>query len=1305
MRNWKRLVAILLAIMLPVLAVAETTPTDVTPVATERTATEAPTAQPTTAPTEEPTETPTTAPTEEPTETPTAAPTEEPTETPTAAPTEEPTTTPSAEPTEEPEETPTAAPTEEPTEAPTESVTPAPTEDVWDEALCDHANEHCAQAPACEKEGCTHIARDVHGLDVPLCKLGRWLLDRQDELQRSGAAVALYAANQAVSIDLDAGDATIYRSGSYTVKGGSKRPGAKLSIADERLVDLDLRSASVDEMTLGKQAETVVQTIGQCVVNHYSAGQNSRTEFAGGGAMRLGEVRLGTEGSAGRIYVTGGSVLGSFAEGNGRVMEAFPAAEMTGTMVEGRSYAANRADDDGNCYLWLKNPGEGMKWIANLNAGVLNVEREATAPSQQTTEIVQGQETVLEQAGTYRLSGSVEDGTKIVVRASGVTVVLDGVAGNLAEPLLTAENDCTVTLKGTNTLSGAAAVTGSGRVLLSGSGTAVFAAIETKVTFSCGGATLDNVPQGYTSLEVPVTLVNQQVTVDGTRMALVKTADGQLILPEAGSGYRWTVNASDAEVAAKRESVDSARFELQKTPQVTTDEAKFVVDGAQDFVDGTITSTAANAAITLRQVKIETAGAALTISGAVKVTTEGDNALLGGESSIKLMDGASLTLSARSGRTRIRQNDLTGITLEGNVKVEPEPAQKHTKILVTDQSGNPVINRALTLTVDGKTYQYTTHYDGSVYLWGQGAMDGTDLAATDGDTVFAAVIVGGSAQATERIDITGVTVEDQADGSIRVRFSAQAGTTGVMFVTGDAAQNLPDTFAADATLIPAENGEAVIRDVPAGKTVSLRVYAAKDEGAVLNGDTVDGFSFSDLVTAVHRGPFSAGKTDLNLPYTGKPYKNPLTLPKGAKIAYIGKQLSDGMPLRVGDYTMKITVPEGDAVYLPGVYELPFKIERVTLTIIPDPNQEKLQGEEDPELFTYTVKGLLFKDKVDGWLTREEGEEPGNYAFRTDELVAADYYKIRLAGDAYTFTIVPAIPAWGGGGVVLRPVRQTIVRADKREVAVVLNTQDSLNVTHSRFGQIVFATEDGQQRPFNPSLSWNQSTDEVLLRIRTEAEINKDGGFKTDADGNALWSGRYLSMGWAGVRQMHDIGVDMLSLNCNGAALNVRLEDLLGDGMQALVKAKGGSLKEAFFRLTLEPVEASDAAREQQALDAVNPVTRAWRVQATVSVKQQETDITGMLPSLWMSVDMRETEEMMQSLDRYDEQSFPGQFTLYQVREEENGYAGTALESRFVKPYMPEETEQAGFAAVMYTHDYLMAKVDGKALITVGWTEN
>ncbi len=1274
MRRLTRFVALLLALMLPLTAIADATPSDMTtPEATrEVVQTEAPTAAPAA-------ETPTTAP--EVTEAPaTEAPV---TETPTTAPevTEAPTEEPSA------TEDPSITETEEPTETPAaeETAEPEATEEAWDENQCDHANLNCAQAPACDDPACEHLGTDVHGMTIPLCARGRWVLDREDELERSESGNGmLRAAARPVTIDLDKGDATIYRSGNYIIKGNA-RTNAKLTIAGERVVVLDMRAAALDTLTVGSKCVVTVQTTAQNTIGEWKIGQESQTKFTSGGAVKIEKVTRPETDDKSKVTITGGSVDAALTEADGRTMLTLAAQGVTSVTVDGKSYAADCADDDGCFYLWLRNPGEGMTWTAAVEGTNLAVTRQTTDHGSTATEITTGQVTEITAPGVYRLSGQVDAATQVRVNASGVHLILSDVTASTADALITSEEALTLTAQGNSVVNGVL-FAGSGKLTINGSGT----------------VTVEQAIPGYGTVDAPVQLNQQKLTVDGTAATLMKTADGKLLLPELEAGRRWNITGDETTLVAVSETVNGNHYNLKDTPQVTTDAAQFTVDGAASRISGSITSAASQAEAILRNVQL-TGGNVLNVAGNLTAEMTGNNELLGGDA-IHLEAGASLTLKATSGRTVLEQTDLTGITLEGNVQVTPESSIPHTAIMVTDGDGNAVNGKDLTLTVNGTSYQFTTHENGMIYLWGQGEMDTTDLAATDGTHVYAAAIVGGSGKATERIDIENVTVTDVDADTIHVSFTADAGTTGIMYTVGDTAADLSDTYVPEAFYITVYGGQADIVNVKAGQTVTLRVVAAADENAPFTADTVDGFSFSEVQTIKHRGLFTVDdEEELDQEYTGKAYKNPITLPRGAKIAYQGKSLKDGMPVKVGSYTMKITIPEGNDTYLPGVYEFDFKITKIPLTIIPDPNQEKLEGEDDPEEFTFTTDGLINKDKVEGVLTREEGEEAGNYAFLLDLLSAPDYYELQLAEDAYTFTIVPiGDDITGGGGEVLHPVKQTIVRNDKREVSVEVKTQDSIIVTHSRFGQIIFSTEDNQARPFTPSLSWNKETDEVLLRLRTEAELNTDGGYVTDRSGKPVWSGRYLSMGWAGLSQMHKVGVDAISLNCHGASVVLRLEDLLSENMIAYAKEQGGTLQSSYYHVTIVPVEESDQAEEAAAVDALSPLTRGWRVSVTLTVNRVETDVTDLIPSLQVTVDMKDTKELLQSMNNYKEETFATDVALYAVEKTEDGYESSALESTFVEPFMPEELNAVDFSAIMYSRDYLVTSVTAPMLVTVSW---
>ena len=1257
-----------------------------------------PTVEPTAEPAAEPVSEPTTEPTTEPTATPTAEPTAEPTAVPTAEPTVEPTAEPTAEPSSEPTTEPTAEPAADPTAEPTATPVPAATVAPWDESACDHANVNCTKAPACDRANCAHIGTDVHGNAIPLCSRGRWVLDAQDALQRKGG-LAMSRSVRAETIDLSKGSATLYRSGSYTITGGGA--GASVTVADDRLVVLKLRDATMDAITLNDSVHATVQTIGMNRVDTLTLAKGVSLQFASGGAIAIGETRRHEQAT---IAVTGGSVNAAFTEKSGRTLHRFPAAGATSVTVEGEGYNASRPDADGSIYLWLPVPGEGSTWTATLTGTELAVSRQTQVADETARDILPGQANTLDQPGVYTLSGDVASGTVLRVTVSGVTIVLDGVSGSLAAPLIDAQSPVTVSLKGGNTLTGAALASGS-KVTLSGSGTAVFDAIGAPAAFSCGQVTLSAAPAGFVAVDCPAAPAGKSLTVDGKKHTLIITPDGQLILPAPGDHKAWTVTVSGSKITARRRDAAEAHFDLSVTPVITSGAAALTVDAPADPVTGSVTLTG-KATAEFRSVRLTGENAVLTVRGDSTVRLAGNTALTSSSgNAVQLSGGAKVTLHATYGRMELHQRQLTGVTLKGNIRLTPA-ASGATVVTIRDKQGNPVPDKALTLRIAGKTYKYTTFPDGTLHLWGLGDIRGEAIAATDGDQVYTAVLPApstgkepGRQSVTSDLRITDVKAEDQPDGSIRVTFSAPgAQSAGVMYVAGTGEQSLPDDYVSSAALVPAKNGTAVITGVEPGEIVTLRVYAVETEGVSLTKRSADGFKFSEKTVHRHRAPYAAANADAV--YTGKAYVNPLIIPAGATVTYTGGTARGMVPVNVGEYTMHIAIPEDSDRYLPGTYEIPFRITKVTLTITPAANQTKVQGEQDPASFPYTVKGLLPGDAVTGELRRAPGEEPGNYAFLPDGLTAPDYYTLRLPGNAPEFTILPqpslyAPPVFGER---YDPVRQEIVRRDGRKVAVVLNTQDSMTITHSRIGEVIYATSDDRRRPFSPSLTWNEETDEVLLRIRTEAELNRDGGYVTDNDGEPVWTGRYLRLSWLGFRLMHNIGVDAVSLSCNGAAVTLRVEDILSQEMQDFIKANRGSLQNARFRVTVEPVEDAETDAEIAASDALRPVTRLWRISVTLLLDRQEIDVTGMLPSLTVSVAMEETRELLEMMNRYDAETFPGQYQLYALGSESAAFTG--LDSAFVRPYMPEELTLTRFPAAMYIHDYLLAPIDRAGVIAV-----
>lgn len=147
--------------------------------------------------------------------------------------------------------------------------------------------------------------------------------------------------------------------------------------------------------------------------------------------------------------------------------------------------------------------------------------------------------------------------------------------------------------------------------------------------------------------------------------------------------------------------------------------------------------------------------------------------------------------------------------------------------------------------------------------------------------------------------------------------------------------------------------------------------------------------------------------------------------KGAKISVAGgesfvyngkaqvpKQINvvvDGKTLTSEDYevTCKNNVNAGTATITvdgknryTGTATGSFVIQKRKLTIVAD-NLQKLYGDADP-ILTYNVQGLLNEDKVDVRLTRQPGENPGQYEILAE---ASEKENYQISCQKGTFTIV------------------------------------------------------------------------------------------------------------------------------------------------------------------------------------------------------------------------------------------------------------------------------------------------------------
>ena len=1245
---------------------------------------ENPTDEPTATPApENPTEAPTATPApENPTEAPTATPApENPTDAPTATPdpenpTDEPTATPAPE---NPTDAPTATPDpENPTDAP--SATPDP-ENPTDEPTATPDPENptdeptaTPEIPACDVEGCAHISQDENGLDYPLCRYGRYLLDEED------AYSVATLSNDLRIVDLNRADVTFYRSGQYALIGDRK--GAAVRVVKNRAAILELRGASIDTLTVEANAVVYIRAADN------SLASIKKLEVASGAAVIFSEggaISIGTVNSKGDISVEGTNLFADLTEMNGRARYAFSASGVQSVLVEGERYAwAVTPDADGKLYLWLKRPGEGMQWTATVTEGTMTLRQTAKAPSGESGSITSGERNTLKSGTVYTLSGDIAEGTVLEIMESGVTVILDGTtsAGTLIEagaPYdLIVRGDTILDGRGQMPLMGSAPkITVDGLLSVQGqlpNGTKVLSGVVI-----CSDA-----PDGYTAWAISVPLARQKVTLDGTAMPLLMTPAGELLLPALADDATYSISADADTIVIETVHAQVLTFNLsENAPNADAgDASRFIVNGQNGYLDGAIHSSGAAASATLRNVQLNSASSVLRVeNGALSATLTGSCALLSDGAPIAL-DNAQVSLNVESGRLVLRnQNDLTGITLRGNVRVEPESDAPHTVVTIRDAQGNPVPNKALTVVIGGSQYRYTTHFDGTLQLWGFGDLTGQDIAATDGETVYSAVIAGKSSSAVTGLEISDIAATDNEDGTLTITFQTTgAKSAGVQVYAGEAPASMPDTYRADAKQYAADGNTVTISGLNTGDVVIYRVYASAEENVTLTESNADGFSFSEECFHVHRVKWVPSRT-ANTTYNAMTYRPRMTLPETASITYSGNNLVGGLPFYVGSYVMHVKIPEGDPLYLPGTVDVAFSIQKIPLTICPDANQQKNEGEADPARFTFTSIGLLDGDVVSGILKREPGEEAGNYNFVLTGLSAADYYTLRLMDDAPQFTILPTEPSWWGGGERLNPVQQVIERSDGRKMFVTITTQEQLVLSYSELGSVVRNTADDQPRPFTPSLTWNKKTDEVLLRISAEAELNKDAGYVTDSYGNPVYGARTLRFGYMSLRYMNNAGIDAISFSNKNAAVILRLSDFLSADMEKAIKQAGGNLTTTLFRVTIEPVDLPDGA-----------VTGGWNIRTEMVIDRKPTDISGLLPNAQVAVDMEVVAKLLTNLDRYDEKTFDKHFTLRRGAQTQ--------ESVFIAPYQDDELEKVAYPSVLFASRYLLMPLAESGVVDV-----
>lgn len=1177
------------------------------------------------------------------------------------------------------------------TEAPATEV-PA-TEAPWDESECPHLTLECENAPKCDIPDCDHIGKDANDLDIPLCEAGMWLLNQQEQ-----SGIMLFSM-RSTPIDLARGDAVIWRSGSYTVLGGK----GKLSVADQRVVVITLREAQISELALGKGVMASIVTEGRCAIDTLTAGENTDVSMGGEGHLTVQSP------VAVPVSIVGGSVNAKVTEAEGRQMQAFALGQCAKVCVADADIEAV-SDDKNNAYLWLPAIPAGMAWISRVQGDTLVVEQSVVLPEGEAIPVESASQTVAVEGCTYRLSGRMDD-TALLVDADDVTVLLDGVS-HAGAPLIQAGRPYTLIVVGESNLASLKNARVMAEALLTVSGT-----VE-NTEFVSGRVVLNVVPEGYEAYELQSPETARALSVDGVSMALVQNSLGGLLLPARAAGELYLMDETEGLISVR---VLRNAYDLSVTAEIDLGgETDFVLTGAGAGVVKASGNAQANACF----LNAVLDGQLLLTDEKLTVTLEGDNELNNESDAIVLLGDSALTLSCADGRLTLCQQDLTGIALSGNIRVLPETESDHLCLTVTDAEGNAVANRDVVVLIGDRQLACTTFEDGTLHLWGLGDVNGQDAAITDGENVYTAVIGGGKAQATTGLTIANVICADMPDGTVRVSIDCEGAKSGGVQVRLDASDT-PDTFDGAAVRYPAQDGTVILKDVKAGQVLVLRAYVSVEENAALTQSNADGFQFSEQIAHIHRVPFPVDQEEAaSVTYTGKPYVNPLKLPGDVKVTYTGKYLNEaGQPVLVGEYTMHVTIPETDTTYMAGEYDIPFSIDKITLHIIPESNQEKYAGDLDPAEYPFTVEGLLYYDEVGGVLIREEGEEPGNYRFLTKDLIVKDYYEPRIYSNDAVFTILPApIVGWNGPlAEELKPIRQTIEKKDGRKVFVTLNTAGNLRVNGTDYGCVVRSTETDFAKNVRPSLSWNEQENKLLLRLRTEPDVNRDGGYATGADGKVIWTGRYLRITYDSLDMIRRKGVDAISLNVKDAALTVSMDDLFSTDVLDYVKSLTRNPGNAYVRVEVVPILEMPGE-----IAAQSPVTDGWRMSMSIQLVHECYDITSMLKNTTMQVDLEPVAELLESVNIYKAETFredytlavqtaggelwPVQPALLELPDEDSDLpeVTAALKANeplplmagavanrtpvYVEPFAADETDKVLYPTLLYTHRYLTLPV-------------
>ncbi|MEF9879131.1 MAG: hypothetical protein RR975_06840 [Clostridia bacterium] len=1319
-----------------------------------------PTPTPEPIPTATVTAAPTPAPTDAPTATHTATPTAAPTATPTAGATATPTTPPTAtavpsvtpidpSPSTDPTHTPTSGaathtpnPSETPTAAPP-AVTPIPAP-VWDENQCDHMNEHCVRAPKCAAAGCAHIGVDELGNAVALCPLGQWLLEVS---AAANSGIALMSASLPATIELKAGNNILYRSGSYLLKGGDQAT-TTVTVTNGLAVSLTLENVNFYQLVLWNDVMTTVDFEGTNKIATIVAGTAGALRLMGSGNLSVINVNCPN------LTVLGGSMQlpSSAVSLNQSSMYAFAAPNVNKVTLDGNAFCRVLPDAGGRVYLWLPPLPQGLRYHDQIKGAELAITTTPPEPSNQTDFSLSTPDAFVPAENTpYRIvQGDAPQQKTLTIGVAGVSLAMNGIGLSVNAPLVEANAETTLFLTNNNALT---SLTGIAAPTLSGNGGLSIGNLSTAGLQVTGGLTvacqqLDEnalLNSGWQKLTVSGALTPDTKAFYGKKkVALCYAASAldtaYLSLPAPTAGYRYEALLKGGKLTVK---------EVLGNPQVLTLEGadlnlptgNYLIQGS-GATGNVLVQDRADVQIVFQD--LQTAGLLSLGAGAnAKLSLQGSSRMNG----LSVADGSKLEVSGTGallvqsltagGSGAVLANGNTNLSLAAGNQL-PGSNLQPTLLNVTDNANNPMANQEISLKLGReKPFTITTDALGHITLWRKQMLDKVEAVVLSDTNTFATIITQGSGSP---VALPGLISNEQRMYSAISFTSDGAKTMGVQYIVSNKEQDMADTFVNGASIALMKDGECNLVGLKNGDIITYRAFAAAKENVMLTADTASGFTFGQK--QVYQANDVRTKLEIkrqSKTYDGKKFDlDGKLISKTSAVDYLrnGKKLKEA-PTDVGDYLVRVTVPKDDAKFVPGVYDVELQILPILVDIYPDQSM-KIQGESDPEFpYTYDIDAMLGTDEVTGNLIRKKGEFYGNYPFLLDKLKAPDYYKLKFADNSPCFFI-----NWGPHHYLpfdpfkkIDPVYDTLLFSTGHELKAQIRTTENLRIGDKHYGSPVTDLTDGKERPVTPTLRLRGGWDQALLILTAEPELNADGGYQTDADGNRLVHGRRLTINYAMLSKFKQQNIDYVAFTLEGVGVLLPLRNLTNNpALEQLMKENGVSKLGTRFDLVLEPVTVKStlAPEESAAAEAAGLSETLMRVSMTLANGDKRLDISpvltgaqlifdasGLLPTheelAQTQGDITETvagkqvnkgvsEQVMQEM-----QAVSGAKGESEATEEQLGLAQTlllsemkkngstlmrytqkpvALDTGAVVPYTSSEAKLAMFSALLRTKPYL-----------------